>query len=220
MNRTAALKVPRKPSLGGHRISAAAVADAAAYLGLNAPITIKWSQGRRRLGAHRFRPGVGHVITVTTYHRYAHGVSETIWHELTHARQVEQVNDPKDFYTAYRMESARVGYTLNRFEVEAREVGARMAVCRPLVASQVRAVPLPDPKPAAPTPQPVAGAVGTGQRIAVQRTNRNGHTVQVIDATLDPRYHGGLRWVVINLSTGRVQRFAGKRDAKAAIASA
>ena len=97
-------------------------------------------------------------------------------------------------------------------------MGAAMKWERPLVANSV-AAPAPAPQPVV-KPQPVAGAVGTGQRIAVQRKNRNGHTVQVIDATLAPEYHGGLRWVVINLSTGRVQRFAGKRDAKAAIASA
>lgn len=231
MNRTTALKVPRKPSLGGHRISAAAVTEALEHLGINAPVQIKWSQGRRRLGAHRFRPGVGHVITVTTYHRYASGVSETIWHELTHAHQLERAVDPKSFITSYREESRRVGYRNNRFEVEAREVGARMSVLKPLVAGQMQATSVPVPVTPRPVVQPVPrpasapamvpGPIGTGHVVAVQRKNRKGHVVQVIDGKLHSGYgtQGG-RWVVINTTNGSTQRFAGKRDAKAAIASA
>lgn len=214
---TTTIRVPSKPSVAGHRISAKAVVEAAAILGLSDPIEIKWSSGRRRLGAHRYRDG-RHVVTVTRLYREAASISETIWHELTHAQQTEKAGRAK-FISEYRLENRRVGYQNNRFEVEARAVGANMKEQLPLTvgAAPVRVAPVP----------PVSGGsasggsvVGTGQRIAVQRKNRRGHIVQVIDGSLDAQWgtQGG-RWITLNVSTGEHIRCSGKRDAKAAIAA-
>lgn len=226
------LVVPSKPSTDGLRIDAAAVTDAAAELGLTFPIRISWSNGRRKLGCYRFKTGT-HSITVTRFYRResAARLSETLWHELTHARQLEETvkaGQPyQAFHAEYRAETTRKGYRQNRFEVEARRVGAAMAERMPLVVGQaVHQAFVPKPQPVS-TPKPkvargyAAGPVGTGCPVAVQRINRRtGHMVQVIDTHVHPDYStGGFRWVVRDTVTGNEQRFAGKREAKGQMAT-
>lgn len=224
------VRVPRKPSLGGYRVSAAAVQNAVHEFGLSWPVVIKFSQGRRRLGAHRVKVAGGtfvHSITVTTYFREASDMSGTIWHELTHARQAEQLGLPQ-FRASYKREQATVGYRNNRFEVEARKEQEARKHSQPLVAGQqrterpqVRPTPVPTRKPRPTVERGKGGEVGTGQRIAVERKNRKGYTVRVIDGSLDPQWgtQGG-RWITVNVDTGNWARFSGKRDAKAAVATA
>lgn len=235
---TAAITVPRKPGLGGWSISKAAVADACRELGVTEPVKIKWSQGRRRLGCHRYTAAAGHSITVTTYHATALGISETIWHELTHAMQLEKVKreqaaagvtvDHRVFHAMYRRENASVGYRRNAFEVQARKIGSLMAGTRPLVVGALRAAVAPQPV-AAPKPRPttpVSGheaytghySVGTGHAVATERVSRvTGHRMQVIDGSKCDLGTVGGRWVLRDADTGKTQRFAGKRPAKYAM---
>lgn len=220
------IRTPNTASADGLRINSAAIANAAAELGLSLPIIIKWSNGRRKLGCHRYRNGQHH-ITVTRFYRKenAQRLSETLWHELTHAQQVEGfINDGKpysDFYAEYRAETARHGkgfraYQANRFEVEARENGAAYSATHPLVHGQAAAAAATaEPEaPAAPKPAATNG-VGTGHVIAVQRKRQSdGHIIQVIDGKLATALGtAGGRWIVKDTVTGRTVRYAGKREA-------
>ncbi len=228
-----AIRVPRRPSLGGYSISLQAIVEAAAELGLSQPIAIKWSQGRRTLGAHRFHVGQGHSITVTTYHAHEARISETIWHELCHARQTEKAiaevggNERAGrimFMRAYKAQSRAVGYRNNIFEVEARAMGAAYCDTKPLTKGARQALAPVAPQPPVSTPEPVQGsmvAVGTGHAVAVERKSRvTGHVVRVIDARVAEGYtEAGGRWVVVDTTTGQHQRFAGKRAAKAAMST-
>lgn len=114
---------------GGWRVSVPAIREALDFLEITQPIEIKLTAGLQRHGAHRVRNGV-HLITVSTYLAGA-SASETIWHELTHAAQSEYLGEDA-FAASYNQQSRYVGYTANRYEVEAREVAAAMTDELPL----------------------------------------------------------------------------------------
>ena len=110
-------------SMAGARLLPSKILEAMDLLEIRHDVQIKWSGGYRRTGAHRFLNRFGirkHVITVST-HLDAESASSTLWHELTHAHQLEGFEHPEVFYAAYSRQSKSVGYKRNRFEVEARD---------------------------------------------------------------------------------------------------
>ncbi len=108
-----------------------AILSAVELLELKNDVHIKWANGINRRGAWRFRDGV-HVITLSTYYD-SRAITETLWHELTHAVQAERFSTPKEFTTAYMQDRARRGYHNCTFEVEAREIAE--AFCDSALAS-------------------------------------------------------------------------------------
>jgi hypothetical protein len=78
-------------------------------------------------GLHRptFTDGWHHSIMVKSYLKPAYA-SLVLWHEMTHARQVEEINDVEAFVLQYKQENRTVGYAKNRFEVEANQMAQRM----------------------------------------------------------------------------------------------
>lgn len=117
------LTLPAKDrGVAGARFNSRAIREAIEFLELACPVEIKWSNGTRRAGAHRFRNG-HHLITVSTHVRPT-SLSRVLWHELTHARQEETI---EHFDAAYRSENKRRGYQRNRYEVEARQYAEAFA---------------------------------------------------------------------------------------------
>ncbi len=213
-----ALTVPSTASRNGFRIDRAKLQATINRMGLTQPVVVKWSQGRRRIGAHRLK-GNAHSITVSSLLATGQDISQVLHHELKHAEQVERLGR-ENFYPQYRMQNAQRGYRLNKFEVEARENEAQAAQY-PLTVGATAIQPV-RPEPVQPKPQQPREAgqpVGTGHRVAVKRTNRNGHVVAVIDGKLDSMGTTGGRWIVVNLTTGAAKRYSGKREAKAALTS-
>jgi hypothetical protein len=140
--------LPSRPQWRKH---AANIQEAIDFLGLTQPVSIKVT-GRRggRHGAHQLRgvdgrdrfyrrgllsdfevaADVGHYITVKSW-LTPQQAGETIWHELCHAMQAEQViatlaapASPRDKYDAWNTCEAKgkgVTYLRKPIEVEARE---------------------------------------------------------------------------------------------------
>lgn len=108
-----------------------AIREACEYFGLDWPVDIKLT-GRQggRYGAHTIYPNRhGHFITVKRW-LSAEQASRTLWHELTHAAQVERVaaragaTAPREVATAWRASPERgkgTSYLRKPSEVEARE---------------------------------------------------------------------------------------------------
>lgn len=125
------LTLPSSVSKGGWRVSPSAFFEALDLLGITWEVVVKTSGGVSRRGAHRTMPkkvgaaGWFHSITVSTY-LSPEEATATLWHELTHAAQVEAAPDVFAFAKAYREENARRGYDLNVYEVEARETAETM----------------------------------------------------------------------------------------------
>lgn len=117
------------PTKTGWKIDVAAIREAISFFGLTSPVEVKLTSGYRKVGCARYRDGV-HVITISAIRSGAQA-SVTLWHELTHAAQREYLGR-EAFRAEYQAETARVGYRANRFEVEARAVGAAMSVEFPL----------------------------------------------------------------------------------------
>lgn len=206
---TTAVAVPSTASRNGIQLDHAALKATAIRMGIKQPVQVKWSQGRRRIGAHRLK-GAVHSITVSSLLADAQSVSQVLHHELMHAQQVER-EGRENFYPRYKLANQAYGYRRNPYEVEARANEAQ-AARYPLTKGARSVV----DTPVAPEP----AGVGTGQRIAVSRKNRNGHRVHVIDGSLDSSYGTtGGRWVVVNVTTGAAKRYSGKREAKAALTS-
>lgn len=118
-------------SQAGVSLRPSAVLQAVELLKLTKPVEIKWAQGTRTRGRHRFRQGT-HIITLSTYWD-AVQVSKTLWHELIHAAQVERLGW-EEYCRKYRMYSGwgySASYVVNPFEVQARkgaELGHRKVV--------------------------------------------------------------------------------------------
>jgi len=122
----ASVVVSRTTALGGFRVDSAAVRDACALLGIEAPVRVKLSRGRRRIGATRFDTDFGgYSITVSTFST-PERATETLWHELTHCMQSEQSGGWHMFTAKYRQHSGMTGkrYKVNPYEVEARDIAA------------------------------------------------------------------------------------------------
>lgn len=101
------------------------VLEAKKFLGVKLPVIVKWSSGKWTYGCHRFLEGGNHSITISRY-RLEHDVTNTLWHELCHAKQAEECGEPWDFYTKFYKPYGISGnvYWQNPYEVEARRVGA------------------------------------------------------------------------------------------------
>jgi len=108
----------------GIRWSVSGIEEALRLLEIAQPVEIKFSQGTRRIGCHRYFPG-RHSITISRF-LTAEAASRVLWHELTHAAQVERAirlhgqSGLSKFGQAYKLETRMRGYRGNRFEVEAR----------------------------------------------------------------------------------------------------
>lgn len=110
---------------GGWRVDHAALRDACDLLGLKLPVSIRFnSRVGKTHGNYTFRRG-GHDIMLKAY-RTAEQASETLWHELTHALQVERGGGT---YQAFEkmVEDEKGVYQNAPSEIEAREMSATMA---------------------------------------------------------------------------------------------
>jgi hypothetical protein len=148
-----ALTLPSSVAKGGWECNPSAIREAMDVLCVKWPVIVKLSAGIRKSGGHRTEP-VGyttdpdgtrrieyqHVITVTTYED-SQEADRTLWHELTHASQVERHKGTDDvarsWHAEYTTETRRHGrgynaYWNNKYEVEARENGDEMAPDYPL----------------------------------------------------------------------------------------
>lgn len=138
--------LPHRTSKGGASLKVGSVMEAVEVLEIEKPIEVKWANGTRRRGSHRWRNGV-HVITLSTY-MDAKQCSFTLWHELTHCAQCEREGLEK-FNAKYRQAGGKgAGYRTNRYEVEANETAEAMED-EPL-AKQIGS---PQPRPVRRTPR-------------------------------------------------------------------
>lgn len=129
------LKIPDYPNARNVYMSRSDIQDAIDHLEINNPVVIKWSSGRYRMGCHRYKKSNGryHSITISRY-LYEEDVTETLWHELTHARQTEKCGEPELFYAKYYKQYGVSGeaYRNNPYEIEARRVATHMSVHKKL----------------------------------------------------------------------------------------
>lgn len=119
------------PSGGGWKIDRAALRDACDLLGLKLPVSIRFnSRFGNTHGNYTFRRG-GHDIMLKSY-RTADQANETLWHELTHALQVERGGGT---YQAFEklIENEKGVYKNAPSEIEARDLAATMADVRLVV---------------------------------------------------------------------------------------
>ena len=124
-------------SMGGATLAAGAWLRAVKHLRLQHPVVVKWSNGLRTIGRYRWIDGQ-HVITLSTYDDAA-TVSNTAWHELTHAWQYEQAFAQGMTY-AQASRSFRAGeygpsdyrYRTRPIEVQARKWAAHYHAQLPL----------------------------------------------------------------------------------------
>ncbi len=101
-------------------INVEAIEIACRLLGVEEPVTIRPTRGRNVIGCHRYTIGrKGHRITWSRAYSLGRQ-SETLWHELTHAAQVESLG-PEEFYAQKRFEQRSVGYKRNKFEKQAND---------------------------------------------------------------------------------------------------
>lgn len=141
-------RVTELEASGGWRVNRANLAEAIEFLGITLPVRIKptASRGGGGLGAHRFKPRVGrfmrdpardtasggmfHQITANS-RLNPDAAGRTLWHELCHAAQAEEVvrqlpanSTLREQFLAWRTCEARavgVAYDRKPIEVEARE---------------------------------------------------------------------------------------------------
>lgn len=124
---TRQVKISTVPNKVGAMMDATAIQEAVTELGITRPVQVKWSTGRSRIGCTRLKGhkllGNDHiVITVSNQIVKPERTSETIWHELTHAKQMEGYDDGY----AFAMEYKRHGYTGNAYRRNPYEVEARV----------------------------------------------------------------------------------------------
>lgn len=121
------VKVPKRPTRKGWRVSERAVRRAARRVGITKPVSVVYFYATERGGQYNYENG-RHVVYVAT-RGSREFASEVIWHELTHARQCEKYGTMSAFMNEYRKYSLpRVnhsGYESNPFEVEARKIEDR-----------------------------------------------------------------------------------------------
>jgi myosin-crossreactive antigen len=113
------------PSRYGVLFDYDAIREAIFDLGIKAPVVVKWSGARKITGSHRYH-NRRHVITVSSLN-WSGEASKTLWHELAHARQMEQMGNPDKFHAEYAREGQwrSVRFDENKFEIEAREMEDR-----------------------------------------------------------------------------------------------
>ena len=99
-------------------INVRSIKIAARLLGIERDIKIRTTRGYRRIGCHRLRDGQ-HYITFSTSQN-PEDQSKTLWHELTHAAQVDQLGRD-EYYKRYRMQQRSVGYKENALEKQAND---------------------------------------------------------------------------------------------------
>jgi len=117
----------------GATLKAGAVIKAVEHFKLQQDVTIKWANGTHRHGAYRWRKGVGHVITLSTYYS-AEDTSRTLWHELTHALQIERAASKGKAYADWSAEQRRYAYSVRPIEVQARKFAEHYHPQLPLAA--------------------------------------------------------------------------------------
>lgn len=112
----------------GWDIDDALIRSAAASLGIEWDIVIKWTRSEAKDGSHtqirNNRTGeIRHVITIHEFIDYRFA-SMILWHELCHAKQAEETyrktGDWLAYGTQYSMANKTVGYEKNKYEIEAR----------------------------------------------------------------------------------------------------
>lgn len=99
-------------------------------IGWGLPRDLRRKYGDSCAGAHTYAGGC-HIVALNP-NRSAASVSETIWHELTHARQQDALADPAAYEQRYKLADERHGYQNNPYEREADAVGRALASRRPL----------------------------------------------------------------------------------------
>ena len=104
-------------------IDVQAVETAARLLGVINPVKVRTTKGTRRIGCHRFDTEDNcHAITFSTRRRTTQQQSETIWHELCHAAQGDQIGN-EDYIAQYKLAGGTGRrYDTNKFEVQANAV--------------------------------------------------------------------------------------------------
>ncbi len=107
----------------------AAIIEALEILDIRRTVVLRIVNARNHSGMHRFHLGRGGYHSITVHAgESASEVGRILWHELTHAWQVETFlrampNDQAGslaFDVRYKRENQSSGYEQNRYEVEAR----------------------------------------------------------------------------------------------------
>lgn len=128
------LDIPNQSSTQGWKISRSKLEEALEFLEIELPIMIRYKYGMQpTLGDYRCRSYglyyIVHIIRVNDNLRTTK-ISEVLWHELGHARQVEQGSrlaeiPPLDFFKQVYLKSGGglgMEYLNNTFEVDARRI--------------------------------------------------------------------------------------------------
>jgi len=131
-------KVPEYKSKRGWQINPEKLQEACDFLGIKKAVVVKFSSGRRTAGTHRSKISKAGIYYhgVTLSHRFEQEfANETLWHELVHCMQAEQIDPITDFHSVYRQAKGPhgVAFFRNKYEVEAREVAAAAAPERMLL---------------------------------------------------------------------------------------
>jgi hypothetical protein len=128
----------RKPQIligsnrAGLRIDVAALEAAIADLGITRDVEIKWTAGYRRVGTCSLRNNK--IVITCSATRGSGPATETLWHELTHAKQMEGYTNLAGFMAEYKRHGYTAGaYHRNPYEVEARRVAEQKSIVCPLV---------------------------------------------------------------------------------------
>ena len=118
---------------GGFRIDRVALADAIEFLGLTLPVDIRFhSRVGNTNGIHRFRKN-RHVIMLKSYLK-PKDASNTLWHELTHARQAERALSRGERWQDVTAEQRNYPYSVRPIEREANEIANskwNVLLCKP-----------------------------------------------------------------------------------------
>lgn len=106
-----------RDTLSPWRVDTSNLHKACRLLGINSPVVVRRSPGKNMIGRyHGFNANGEHAITVSA--RLSPSLaSQTIWHELTHAKQREA--DP-NFHRNYSSTVRTKGYLTNAYEREAK----------------------------------------------------------------------------------------------------
>jgi hypothetical protein len=110
---------------GGYHINHAAIRDACEHLGVKLPVKIR-QHGRvgNTHGNHRFN-GSFHNIMVKSY-LTPEQASHTLWHELTHAMQVERSGGTKESWSRECRAQSIYSYRIRPMEREANAMADSM----------------------------------------------------------------------------------------------
>ena len=108
--------------MGGYEVDrrfvAENIAEALAELGIESPIAVRLTAGRRTAATHRRMADGVHRITLS-HHFSAERMSRSLWHELQHAAQSEK-HGHEEFLKQYAAFNRYLRYERNPFEREAR----------------------------------------------------------------------------------------------------